>query len=450
MPVLRYESGPADVSRLAEPLKFEFSGRTAKNRFFKAAMSEGLATWHPTEIEKRGIPTKELIELYRRWGENEWGVITTGNMDIEFDMLDAVGDMIVTPECPPTGPRFDAFQELAAAAKAHGSLFLAQVSHPGRQLFANIRKDTISPSGMTESVIPLSAAYAIPREATKADIARLVEGYSHAAAYLEKAGFDGVELHGAHGYMIAQFLSAQTNHRTDEYGGSVKKRLRFVLEIAEAIRKRTRPDFILGIKVNSVEFQEKGIQPHEAREICEALQDAGFDLVELSGGTHEDTGFGGERESTRKREAYFLEFARQIAPGLTRTRRYLVGGLRTAASMAQALDHVDGVSLARTAAQEPRLPTDILSGKITAAIKPPMDLVKDLWCGMAAAAAHMLQIGTDREPFDTSDERALAAFKEAYAIFGKRLAEDGDKLEVHGCVKLDAPETSSHVYGDAY
>src|SRR4051794_27930706 len=76
-----------------------------------------------------------------RWGENEWGVITTGNMDIEFDMLDAVGDMIVTPECPPSGPRFEAFKELAAAAKAHGSLFLAQVTHPGRQLSARIRED---------------------------------------------------------------------------------------------------------------------------------------------------------------------------------------------------------------------------------------------------------------------------------------------------------------------
>jgi len=104
----------------------------------------------------------------------------------------------------------------------------------------------------TTAVVPLSSNYAVPREATKEDITRLIDGYSHAAEYLQLAGFDGVELHGAHGYLIAQFLSERTNHRTDEYGGSVKNRLRFVLEVAEAIRRRTKPGFILGIKINSV------------------------------------------------------------------------------------------------------------------------------------------------------------------------------------------------------
>ncbi|KAI8624817.1 NADH:flavin oxidoreductase/NADH oxidase-like protein [Xylariaceae sp. FL1651] len=451
MPVARYESAPVDISPLAQPLKFEFSGRTAKNRFFKAAMAEDLASWHPTNLEERGIPTKELIELYRRWGENEWGIITTGNMDIEFDMLDAVGDMIVTPECPPSGPRFEAFKELAAAAKAHGSLFLAQVTHPGRQLSARIRKDTISASALQLPPQSNGSTYAKPREATKADIARVVDGFSHAAEYLQKAGFDGIELHGAHGYLISQFLSELSNHRTDEYGGSISNRLRLVIEIAEAIKKRTKPGFVLGIKINSVEFQEKGMKPAEVKVMCEGLQEAGFDFVELSGGNHEDIGFGGERESTRKREAYFLDFVRDIVPNLNRTRKFLVGGFRTAASMVKALDQsLDGISLGRPAAQEPRLPTDILAGRVTGAIQPPLEFLVNFWLGLMAAGVHLRQIGTGLEPFDASDEKAVAAYKEAMAAYFAKLAADGDKLEVHGVPDMTAPETSSRHYGDAY
>ncbi|KAI0474282.1 NADH:flavin oxidoreductase/NADH oxidase-like protein [Xylaria cf. heliscus] len=396
MPVARYESAPVDISPLAQSLKFEFSGRTAKNRLFKAAMAEDLATWHPTKIEERGIPTKELIELYGRYlfpGENEWGVITTGNIDIELDKVDSVGDMIVTPESAPNGPRSEAFKKLAAAAKAHGSLFIAQVTHPGRQLNARICKDTIS-----ASAIQILSKYAKPREATKDDIARLIDGFSYAAEYLQKAGFDGIELHAAHGYLLSQFLSETSNQRTDEYGGSLQNRLRLVIETAEAIKRRTQPGFILGIKINSVEFQAKGLNPAEVRTMCEALQEAGFDF---------DTGYGGggERESTRTREAYFLEFVRDIVPELTRTRTrtFLVGGFRTAASMVRALEQsLDGISLGRPAA-------DILAGRAVAAYR-----------------------------------RAEAAARSA------RRVADGDGLVVRGYPKLAAPETSSHPYGVAY
>jgi len=193
------------------------------------------------------------------------------------------------------------------------------------------------------------------------------------------------------------------------------------------------------------------MKPEEAKQICEALQDAGFDFVELSGGTHEDIGYGGERESTRKREAYFLEFVRDIVPNLTRTRRFLVGGFRTAASMVQALDrNLDGISLGRPAAQEPRFPTELLAGKITGAITPPMELISNVWLGLMASNVQMLQVGRGLEPFDASDEKAMSAFKEAYAAFAEKVKADGDKLEVHGVAELTAPEASSHLYGDAY
>jgi hypothetical protein len=185
--------------------------------------------------------------------------------------------------------------------------------------------------------------------------------------------------------------------------------------------------------------------------MCEALQDAGFDFVELSGGNHDDIGYGGERESTRKREAYFLDFVRDIVPNLTRTRKYLVGGFRTAASMVQALDQsLDGISLGRPAAQEPRLTTEILAGKVTGAIRPPHELIAGVMIGLVASGSQLLQIGRGFEPFDASNEKALAAFKEATAAHYARAAADGDTLEMHGFPELTAPETSSQPYGVPY
>ncbi|KAI1085214.1 NADH:flavin oxidoreductase/NADH oxidase-like protein [Whalleya microplaca] len=453
MPVLRYESEPVDVSPLGQPLKFEFSGKVAKNRFFKAAMAEDLASWDPKNLEARGIPTKETIELYRRWGENEWGVITTGNIDIEFDMLDAVGDGIITPECPMSGPRFEAFKEMAAAAKAHGSLIVAQVTHPGRQLSARINKETISASAIQHPP-KMGTIYATPREATQADIARVIDGFAHAAAYLQAAGFDGIELHGAHGYLIAQFLSETTNQRTDSYGGNLTKRMQLVREIAAAIQARLDPrtPFILGIKVNSVEFQDRGITPADARALCATLQDElRFDFVELSGGNHEDIGYSSpRRESTRRREAYFLEFVADIVPHLAATKAYLTGGFRTAGAMVKALEILDGIGLGRPAAQEPRLAADILAGKVTGAVKPKPEINESAWVSISAGGMQMRQIAKGREPFDLSDGAAVDAFKSALAAHAERLKADGDKLEVRMFPDLTAPEANSHPYGEAY
>jgi 2,4-dienoyl-CoA reductase-like NADH-dependent reductase (Old Yellow Enzyme family) len=133
--------------------------------------------------------------------------------------------------------------------------------------------------------------FAKPHAATEDEIEHITDAIAHAAEYLEKAGFDGIELHGAHGYLLAQFLSPTTNRRTDKYGGSLENRMRIILEIAEECRKRVKPSFIVGIKINSVEFQDKGFTPEEAQKLCKALEGARFDYVELSGGTYESLAF---------------------------------------------------------------------------------------------------------------------------------------------------------------
>lgn len=299
----RIGSKKVDPSRLAQPLNFPFSGRTAKNRFLKAALSERLATWSNYDLAARGIPTDELINSYKHWGEGEFGIILTGNTMIALDNLETEGNLVIPPDAPFRGRRFDQFRRLATESQKHGSLILAQVSHPGRQTPAHIQPNPISASDVQLCAPAMGTTYAKPHPATAGDILALIEGFAHAAEYLEKAGFDGIQLHAAHGYMLSQFLSETTNLRKDTYGGSLANRMRIILEIRDGIRKRVSPSFIVGIKINSVEFQANGFQPDEAQQLCAALQNHRFDFVELSGGTYEKMEMNNKRDTTEKREA---------------------------------------------------------------------------------------------------------------------------------------------------
>jgi 2,4-dienoyl-CoA reductase-like NADH-dependent reductase (Old Yellow Enzyme family) len=165
--------------------------------------------------------------------------------------------------------------------------------------------------------------------ATYEEIAKITNSFAHAAEFQEKAGYDGIQLHGAHGYLLAQFLSPTTNRRTDQYGGSLENRIRLITEIATEVRKRVSSFFILGIKINSVEFQDKG--PREGR----------FDYVELSGGTYESLAFKHERES------FSLDFAEETVKPLKHTRTYITGDFKTVGTMVKVLEACDGIGLAR-------------------------------------------------------------------------------------------------------
>ncbi|KAK7926952.1 hypothetical protein PG985_003950 [Apiospora marii] len=456
MPVRRWPGAPVDVSPLAQPLVLQPSGRVVKNRIMKAAMAEDLATWSAKNIQERGIPTKETIELYRRWGEGDssFGIIVTGNIAIEYDMMNSVGENVITLADPPDNgvPRFEAFRALAAAAKHDGSLIIGEVAHPGGQLFARIRKDTIAPSAVQIPAREMYGSYAVPREATQADIDHVVASFAHAATYLAAAGFDGIALHGGHGYLLAQFLSQRHNKRTDAYGGPLTNRIRIVLEIATAIRRAVPKEFVLGLKLNSVEFQAGGMTPEQAREMCAAFAGAGgFDFVELTGGNWEDFGMAWDRESSRRREAFFLEFADAVVPGLgppdaRTTKVFVTGGLRSAAAMVDALGTVDGVGLARPAAQEPRIARDVLEGRVSSAVRP-VEGLEDLGRGFRLAGTQLAQVARGEEPFDASDEGMARAYLADFDKWYQALVDDGDKLEHRGYIQLSTPQRP---YGQAY
>lgn len=273
-----------------------------------------------------------------------------------------------------------------------------------------------------------------PHAASQEEIDRVIDGFAHAAEFLEKAGYDGIELHGAHGYLLAQFLSPTTNQRTDKYGGSLENRLRLIIEIAEECRKRVSPSFVIGIKVNSVEFQEKGFSPEDAKGLCAALEKARFDYVELSGGTYESLAFAHKRESTKKRESFFLDFADEIVKPLTKTKTYVTGGFKTTGAMVKALDTVDGVGLARPVCQEPHLPKDILSGKVTGAIKMDLD-DNDFGLTNVAAGTQIRQVGKDQEPIDLSVKENVEAFMQDMKNWGEKLGSDKE-LKEYGYVDL--------------
>jgi 2,4-dienoyl-CoA reductase-like NADH-dependent reductase (Old Yellow Enzyme family) len=435
-----------DASPLDKPLRFEFANKTAPNRFLKAAMTERLSTWDPKDLQKRGIPTKNLINVYRRWGEGGLGLILTGNIMIDYQQLEAAGNPIIPPDAPFSGERFEAFKELGYQAKRHGNLCVGQVSHPGRQVEVRIQPNPVSASDVQLEDDVMGMKFGKPHAATQEEINSIIASFTHAAEYLHKAGYDGIELHGAHGYLLAQFLSQTTNKRTDKYGGSLANRSRIILEIAQSIRAKlpTSTGFILGIKLNSVEFQDGGFSAEECRDLCHSLENDGqFDFVELSGGTYQSLAFAHKRESTKKREAFFLEFADTITPALKKTKTYVTGGLRTVPGMVHALNSVDGVGLARPVCQEPHLAKDILEGRIDSVIAQKLDQ-QNFGLTNVAAGTQIRQVGKDQQPIDLSREENVKAFQKDMEAWGKALAEDGLNMNKYGYVDIVSQQASPY------
>ncbi|KAF4948716.1 hypothetical protein FSARC_13652 [Fusarium sarcochroum] len=425
----RYGSEVVDPAPLLQPLDYTFAGRTAPNRFLKAAMSEKLATWDAKDVSARGYPTPELITLYKNWGAGGWGSILTSNIIIDGLNLEAPGNLIVPADEPFEGRRFEGFKELAAAAKANGSLLIAQVSHAGRQVEEWIQPNPISASDVQLVSTSPGKSYAVPKPATKEDIATVINGFAHAAEFLEKAGFDGIQLHGAHGYILAQFLSPRTNKRTDDYGGSRENRMRIVLEVEQEIRRRVSSKFILGIKANAVEYTPGGVDVEDAKELSIALEKARFDFVELSGGNYEKFAFAHIKEENRKRENYFLSQAEVIVKALKRDMKvFSTGGFKTVKAMVDSLDIIDGVGIGRASAQEPRLPETLKKTPVTGTILQTFDH-DDVLKRFAAAGVQITQIANKQEPVDLSvKENADGLWNDLMEHFQKVAVDTERKL----------------------
>ena len=339
---------------LGQPLMLP-NGIELPNRIAKAAMSEALGT-----ADNRVTPALE--KLYARWSEGGCGLLITGNVMVDRRALGEPGNIVLEDERD-----MDLLQRWASAGSRYGNQLWVQLNHPGKQAPLGLNRETVSPSA-----VPFSPAmqrfFGTPRALEVAEIEDIITRFGTAARLAKEAGFTGIQIHGAHGYLVGQFLSPHHNVRTDEWGGSPENRRRFVLRVLAAIRAEVGAQFPVGIKLNSADFQKGGFSEEESLDTIKALSEAGIDLIEISGGTYEAPAMTGVRakESTRKREAYFLEFAEK-ARATVSTPLMLTGGFRTADGMAAAIDSgaVDLVGLARLLAIEPDAPNRLLAGHST-------------------------------------------------------------------------------------
>jgi 2,4-dienoyl-CoA reductase-like NADH-dependent reductase (Old Yellow Enzyme family) len=366
-----------DLSPLAQPLTLR-SGLVVRNRFAKAATSEKLASRHFG-------PDERLVRLYQRWGQGGAAVLLTGNVQIDATAREGRGNVVIEDD-----RHLDVLRTWAARAQEGGARLIMQISHSGRQTPRAINPHPAAPSAVQlEGVGGLAGR---PRELTDREIEILIERFARTATVARAAGFAGVQLHGAHGYLISQFLSPRTNRRTDRWGGSLDNRMRFVLEATRAVRAATGASFSISIKLNSADFQRGGFTEDESMLVAEALDAEGVDFLEISGGSYESAAmFGGsQRASTRAREAYFLEYVEQVRDRV-RAPLMLTGGFRTTAGMAAAVagGAVDLVGLARPLIVEPDLPARMLSGRATEAVSYEIgarskllnDLIQGTWYG---------------------------------------------------------------------
>ena len=186
----------------------------------------------------------------------------------------------------------------------------------------------------------------------------------------------------------------------------------------------------MSIKINSVEFQESGLQPEEAKQVCSILESNRFDFVELSGGTYQQLAFDYKlykRDSTKKRESFFMEFAELITPALTKTKVYVTGGFKTVGAMVEALKTIDGVGMGRPLCQEPYLCKDILEGKVKGAIRMRLG-EDDFGILLVAAGTHIQQIGNDHEPIDLSQEENEKAFMQDMGAWAEKKGLDKEMV----------------------
>lgn len=344
------------------------SGLTLPNRLVKAAMTEGLA-------DARNRATSKHAVLYGRWSDGGVGLQITGNVQVDRRHLERPGNIVIDGR--PSNEEMAGLKAMAGAAQRGGGKIMMQLSHAGRQTPKAVNDRPAAPSPIALNMP--GGVFGSPRAMTGEEVRGVVAAFGNAAKVARDCGFDGVQIHAAHGYLISQFLSPLANRREDEWGGPLENRARLLLSVIDEVRRTCGADFCVAVKLNSTDFQKGGFSHEDCLSVIDMLNAKNVDFVEISGGNYEQPKMAGiegaepvfeepVRESTRAREAYFTNYARSVQARATMP-IMVTGGFRSAEAMNAALNdaEADLIGLARPLCADPDLPGQLLNGAQTQA-----------------------------------------------------------------------------------
>ena len=313
-------------------------GQVIKNRFCKAAMTERIA-------KGNNLAHQGHVNLYDRWAEGNIGILLTGNVQVDRRNLEGPANVVIDKNN--YKEQYDDLKAWSAAGTKNNTQLWMQISHAARQTPGEINSSPLAPSNIGLKIPGKN--YGTPIPMTEEDILDVIDRYVFTAKIARDTGFTGVQFHSAHGYLLSEFLSPDINNRTDAWGGSLENRARIHIEIINKCRKEVGEDFPISVKLNSADFQKGGFTADESIQVAQMLEDAGVDIIEISGGTYEQPKLIGvddltinpkrseeRKESTIAREAYFLEYAQDIRKAVSLP-LMVTGGFRTREGIEDAL-----------------------------------------------------------------------------------------------------------------
>ena len=313
-------------------------GQVVKNRVCKAAMTERIA-------KGNNLAHQGHANLYDRWADGDMGILLTGNVQVDRRNIEGPANVVIDQNN--YKDQYDALKVWSAAGTKNDTQLWMQISHAGRQTPGEINSSPLAPSNIGLKIPGKN--YGTPTPMTEEDILDVIDRFVFTAKIARETGFTGVQFHSAHGYLLSEFLSPDINNRTDAWGGSIENRARVHLEIINKCRKEVGEDFPISVKLNSTDFQKGGFTPDESIQVAQMLENAGVDIIEISGGTYEQPKLIGvddltinpkrseqRKESTIAREAYFLEYAQDIRKAVSLP-LMVTGGFRTRVGIEDAL-----------------------------------------------------------------------------------------------------------------
>lgn len=358
------------------------NGTSLPNRIAKAAMEENMC-------DANHAPSAALLRLYQAWADGGAGLILTGNVMVDRRAMTGPGGVVLEDDS-----HLDQFKQWAQVARSGGAQVWMQISHPGRQMMAALGQETWSASAVPLDMGKLSNKFSVPKAMDAADIAELQQRFVSTAQLAEQAGFNGVQIHAAHGYLLSQFLSPVCNQRQDAWGGSIENRARLLVDTVKAVRAAVAPQFAVAVKLNSADFQRGGFSPQDAHRVVQMLNGLNVDVVELSGGSYEAPAMQGQARDGRTlaREAYFLEFAQDML-ALANMPLMVTGGIRRKAVADKVVrSGVALVGIATALAIDPSLPNAWRSGQDMAPELSPITWKNKMMASLATMARVKYQL----------------------------------------------------------